>query len=93
MPTQDTSLQAYFTEVLPTLSDRHQKVLQILATVPNATNSELSRMLGWEINRVTPRIFELREKELVVEAGKRKCKITGRTALVWRVKGKENTLF
>lgn len=90
---QPASQQAYFTEVLPTLSDRHQKVLQVLATVPNATNSELSRMLGWEINRITPRIFELREKKLVVEANKRKCRVTGRTAIAWKVKGKENTLF
>ena len=93
MSIQPTSQQAYFTEVLPTLTDRHQQVLKALATVENATNSELSRMLGWEINRITPRIFELREKKLVVEASKRKCKITGRKALAWRVKGKENTLF
>lgn len=50
-------------------------------------------MLGWEINRITPRIFELREKKLVVEASKRKCKVTGRTAIAWKVKGKVNTLF
>jgi len=96
---QETSSQAYFTEVLPTLSDRHQKVLKVLATVPNATNSELSRMLSWEINRVTPRVHELahpKEKNkqpLIVEVCKRKCRITGRTAIAWKVKGKENTLF
>ena len=84
---QETSQQAYFTEVLPTLADRHQEVLKTLATVPDATNSELSRMLGWEINRVTPRVNELvnLEKPLIEQAQKRPCKITGRTAIAWRV--------
>jgi hypothetical protein len=42
---------------------------------------------------VTERIFELREKGLVVEAGKKSCKIIGPTVLAWRVKEQENTLF
>lgn len=91
--TQETSKQAYFTEVLPTLADRHRKVLEVLSTVPDATNSELSRMLGWEINRVTPRVNELafpKEKDvkpLIQQAYKRPCKITGRTAIAWKVVG------
>src|ERR1051325_11432502 len=94
---QETSAQAYFTEVLPTLTDRHQKVLQVLSTVPDATNSELSRMLGWEINRITPRIHELvhpkdnNQKPLVEEVCKRQCWITGRTAIAWRVTRKEKS--
>jgi hypothetical protein len=99
MPAQDTSLQAYFTEVLPTLADRHRKVLEVLSTVDNATNNELKEMLGWEINRVTGRVNELafpkdkNKKPLIEIAYKRPCKITGRKAIAWRVKGKENTLF
>ena len=90
MNVQETSKQAYFSEVLPTLSDRHQKVLEVLSTVPDATNNELSKMLAWEINRVTPRINELVNREeplkpLVEQAGKRACRITGRTAIAWRV--------
>lgn len=90
---QETS-QLAFQEVLPTLSDRHQKVLQVLSTVPDATNSELSRMLGWEINRVTPRVNELvnLEKPLIEQARKRSCKITGRTAIAWRVTRKEKSI-
>ena len=67
---QEISAQAYFTEILPTLSDRHQKVLQVLSTVPDATNSELSRMLGWEINRGAFRkIIYLRQLIPGIEAG------------------------
>ena len=38
------------------------------------------------INTITPRIFELRQKGLVVEHEKRKCTITGHPAIAWRVK-------
>ncbi len=94
---QETSQQAYFTEVLPTLAERHQEVLKVLATVPDATNMELKEMLKWEINRVTPRVHELvhpkdpEEKPLIEEVGRRKCKITGRTAIAWRVVRKQAT--
>jgi predicted ArsR family transcriptional regulator len=86
---QPTSQQAYFTEVLPTLADRHQEVLKYLATVEDATNSEISEALKWSINRVTGRIFELREKGLVEEATERKCKITTRNVKAWRVVKKQ----
>jgi hypothetical protein len=88
---QPTSEKVYFAEVLPTLADRHQQVLKALATVENTTNTELSRMLSWEINLVTPRVHELvhpkdkDKKPLVEEACKRQCRITGRTAIAWRV--------
>jgi hypothetical protein len=36
------------------------------------------------INRVTPRVFELREIGLVEEVGKRKCHDTGGTAIAWK---------
>jgi len=95
MSIQETSKQAYFSEVLPTLSDRHQKVLEVLSTVSDATNNELSKMLAWEINRVTPRVNEMvnLEKPLVEQSQKRDCKITGRTAIALKVKGQPNKLF
>jgi len=89
--TQETSHHAYFTEVLPNLADRHRKVLEVLSTVPDATNNELKIMLGWEINCVTGRTNELafpkdeNKKPLIEAAYKRPCKITGRTAIAWRV--------
>lgn len=43
---QETSKQAYFSEVLPTLADRHRKVLEALSGVDNATNNELAHLLG-----------------------------------------------
>ena len=91
--TQETSKLAYFTEVLPTLSDRHKRVLGALGEVWDATNMELAERLDWSINRITPRCLELRLKGLVEKAGQRQCRITGRTAICWRLKGKEKRLF
>lgn len=83
---QDTSQKAFHEEVIPTLSKRHKDVLEALQSLGQATNTELSQCLGWSINRVTPRVLELRGRGLVFQADKRPCKVTGRMAYVWSVK-------
>jgi hypothetical protein len=35
----------------------------------DATNAELAAKLGWPVNRITPRILELRKMGLVLDAG------------------------
>lgn len=82
-----TSKQAYYNEILPTLGDRQEKVFNLLknSNCP-LTNSEMSYKLGWQINRVTPRVFELRQRGLVESAGFKHCPITGRSAIAWRIK-------
>jgi hypothetical protein len=54
--------------------------------MPDATNAEIADKLGWAINRVTPRCNELRRLELVLDAGRRKCRITGSNAHAWKAK-------
>ena len=83
---QETSLNAYREEVEPTLGQRQGQVLEILKDCDNATNSEIAEKLGWSINRVTGRVFELRKSDLVVQACKRTCKVTKRTVLAWELK-------
>lgn len=80
---QDTSIKAYRQDALPTLSERQEAVVGALEALGTATNSELAHRLNWSINRVTPRVYELRKAGRVIEAGKRPCKITGRTAYEW----------
>lgn len=81
---QSTSLAA-FREITPTLGKRQIHVLECFADGKDYTNSEIAERLGWSINRVTPRIFELRKREspLLVERLKRPCRVTGRTAIAW----------
>lgn len=86
---QPTSLSAY-RDVQPYLGERQALVLGALEG--EMTNSEIARAVNLPINVVTPRVFELRARGLVENAGKRACTITGRTALTWR-KIIKDTLF
>ena len=86
MTSQNTSVEAYFNNVLPTLGDRQRVVYKALNESLNLTNSELAVELDWPINTVTPRVNELRKKNLVVEAGKRICRVTGLRVNSWKVK-------
>jgi len=88
---QDTSRIAYHSDAIPTLPDRQKCVYDELLHAENLTNSEIASRLNWPINTVTPRVFELREAKLVVEDRKRPCRVTGRTAIAWRIA--RNTLF
>jgi Mn-dependent DtxR family transcriptional regulator len=82
---QQTSLKAYL-ENIKSLGRKQKQVYHTLLRMKFATNMELAQYLGWSINRVTPRVKELREQGLVEVSDKRPCKITGRTAIEWRVK-------
>lgn len=81
---RDTSIAAYRTDVRPTLSERQKTVYELLEHEINLTNSEIAARLDWPINCVTPRVYELRDMGLVIEDGKRHCRVTGRTAYAWR---------
>lgn len=89
---QSTSLEAYRTRVLPCLAKSQATVFQILDDASRSnfdmTNMELASALHWSINRVTPRVFELRGMGLVVKSQKRKCGVTGNMAYAWRVNQK-----
>ena len=45
---------------------------------------EIAEILGWSINRITGRVFELREKGFLKEESKRFCSITGSLAISWK---------
>ncbi len=79
---QNTSKIAY-DEVKPSLGEKQAAVMVALGS-DSLTNTELATRLGWAINRVTPRVFELRALGRVEQAEKRPCSITGRMAIAWR---------
>ena len=79
---QDTSLKAY-KEIEITLGFKQIQVLYAFNDNKYYTNSELADKLGWSVNTVTPRVFELRAKNRLEKKYKRKCRITGRTAIAW----------
>ena len=68
------------------LGDKQQKVLDTLYLRDDWTFQELANYLGWSVNRVVPRVFELRQLGFVVAGEKRACSVTGYPATPWRVK-------
>lgn len=84
--TRITSLLAY-QDVLLNLGDRQEQVYRELRKHP-ASNKMLSMALRLDINRVTPRINELRKKGVVLENRKAPCDFTGRLVSYWQVREK-----
>ena len=85
---QITSLQA-LSKVHKNLGARQALVLEYLRNAGPHTNTEIASALKLPINVITPRIKELRSKELgclVLEGETRRCQITGNTAKTWKAK-------
>lgn len=82
---QDTSLWAY-ARATQHLHASQKAVLDALRFFPDATNAEIARALSWPVNRVTPRMLELRAQGLVLESARRTCKATGGKAKAWKAK-------
>lgn len=67
------------------ISIRQQQVLKCLKEeLGMATNKMIAKKLGWDINRVTGRITELREKKLVGFASDYYDIETNRTVNMWK---------
>lgn len=69
--------------VQPSLGERQAAVYAALRPSP-ASNMELSKKLEWSINRVTPRVLELRKMGFVMSERCRPCLVTGRWVREWR---------
>lgn len=88
--TQETSMKAY-KEMMEKRKSRKEKVEDKIREIEEEkapTNMEIAKGLGWSINRVTPRVLELRKEGRIEQEGTRKCEETGREAMTWRTKRK-----
>mgnify|MGYP001292109456 CR=1 FL=1 len=77
---QQTSVDAF--HGLTGLGRRQEAVLAVLKQ-EHMTNREVAARLGWEINRVTPRVNELMNMGLVTDFGTKWDKETGKRAIIW----------
>ena len=70
-----------------TISKRQAQVLKVLYTeLGQATNRMIAKKLDWDINRVTGRVSELRQKGLIEHAGDFYDTHTERTVNLWKCK-------
>lgn len=68
------------------LTQRQVQVLQELKALKTGTNRMIAKSLGWDINRVTGRVTELRDSGLVVHAGNHFDAETKRTVNLWKLR-------
>lgn len=80
---QLTSLEAY--RKLERVSQKQRECYRVLKSLGPLPNLHIADKLGWPINRVTPRIKELRDLGLVEEAYRDVDPMTDRKAIYWRV--------
>lgn len=83
---RDTSIISYRELQAGKLGLLQQKVFDVIKQHPlGITDREIINIVGIEGNSIRPRRYELFKKGLVVEAGKRKCSISGKLALTWKL--------
>jgi hypothetical protein len=69
----------------------HARVIKAARQLENVemdwSNTELAVHLGWSINRITPRVKELRDMDIVIKSQRRKCRVNkDSTVIAWRLK-------
>lgn len=78
---QELSLEAYICAIKD-LGLKQKKVYETIQRLQPCSNNDISTYLNWSINRVTPRVLELRKKELIEKKGVKLNK-WGRKENVW----------
>lgn len=90
MTVQQTSLVAFWEvmgDTIP-LTHTYQQILSCLKEFGPQTDMEIVSRLGYyDSNKIRPRRNELVKMQKVFAEGKKRCGVTGKVALVWRVKG------
>jgi hypothetical protein len=81
---RDTSLLVYG-EVLKSLGERQRKVFDVISRHPKTSNLEISVLANLPINSVTPRVKELRDLNIVSDAGTKRDSVSGRLVHCWVV--------
>jgi hypothetical protein len=85
---QETSRMSYADENIKGLSERQNKVFFVVLQLggQGITDREIARQIGAEDpNFVRPRRFELVKAGILEPGMKRKCNVTGKTSITWKV--------
>lgn len=82
--TRDAAYQELVSKPIALNVSRARVYNAIKESKDGLTNSEIGYILGIPINRITGRVFELREMNLIRDAGKRSCNITHKQCHYWK---------
>ena len=88
MSVAETSLEAYYTNIHNgIIGERQSRVLYRIKKTPLLTAAEYAKIFfdSEDPNYTRPRITELKDLGMIKAGGKRKCSVSGRTAMVWEV--------
>ena len=83
MSVTSTSTESYI-KLRNTLGVKQGMVYDVLREIGPCSNRELAEHMNLPINTITPRIKELRDKEMVVEDGKGFDPKTKRKVILWK---------
>ena len=86
---QSTSLEAYL-DIMPHLSKQQNLVYNIIKHYKGSSNLDISRVMRRPINSITPRVYELRELNLIEFSHKKRDRITGKSCRCWKIVEKPN---
>lgn len=81
-----------FTEILPHLSERQQRVYDIIHRSGPCSTEAIAEILGVYPHTITPRVKELRELGLIELAGYSMSPRSRRTVCLWKVKPQQQQL-
>jgi DNA-binding MarR family transcriptional regulator len=68
----------------PTIGAKQQSVYNVIRYLRPATNRNIAKHLGWDVNRVTGRVTELVSKGMVMAYGTHYDNETKRTVTLWK---------
>jgi len=80
---QQTSIEAYEC-IYDDLGDKQKMVYDVIESSDGLCNQDIAEILGWGINRVTPRVKELRDLGFVCFGGY-KVNSNGYRVMTWKV--------
>lgn len=84
---QQTSIISYYQEKESGNIGRMQAIiLEEFRLMPDSTDLEIAKRLGFTENQVRPRRRELVIKGIICNVGTRNCTVSGKKAIVWRRK-------
>jgi len=81
-----------YLETLSSLGNAQAAVFSVIEKYQPISNEDIAQILNKYPHTITPRVFELRQLELIEYSGKEISRLSGRMACTWRTKPQDPQL-